>query len=126
MYRYKITEALSHLPFNPRSPFELDQVDSFLRSYALFSPAQKRIWSYLLSVHHYGIGVFPSMSMIALNSGCSRNTVQRAVNFFISQCYLMKKRRAYTSNIYFIPECLAVLDLDDIQTFTKNHVQAPK
>ena len=97
--------------------------EDFLNIFQLLTPKQQKIWRLL---HWYARNyrlVFPSHERLAQNAGCCRDTVIEALKKFASMGWLGSIKRCFRSSLYFVPDALSSIDLDDPRTFRR---PAPK
>lgn len=92
----------------------------FRNLFKLLSRSTQAIYRYLHWMAKNYRTVFPSREHIAAAVGCSIRTVARALQLFETNGWLVVKKRAYQSNVYFMDESLIALDLDDPKTFMRD------
>lgn len=97
--------------------------EDFLNLFHLLTPKQQKIWRTLHWYSRTFRQIFPAHDRLAKSAGCCRDTVIEALKKFVSMGWLGSIKRCFRSNLYFVPDVLASLDLDDPRTFRR---QAPK
>lgn len=97
--------------------------EDFLNLFQLLTPKQQRIWRCLHWFSKNFRQVFPSHAKLAKVVGCCRDTVIEAIKKFAELGWIGSFKRCYRSNLYFVPETLSELDIDNPKTFRR---PAPK
>jgi helix-turn-helix protein len=95
-------------------------VNSLLSCFQLMSKGHRAVFKYLQWMAKTFRNVFPSLESIAKATGFSPKTVQRAVAKFVIMNWLIKVRRPYQSNVYYMPDEIIDLNIDDSSAFFRN------
>jgi hypothetical protein len=91
--------------------------ENFLNTFQLLSPKQQKIWRYLQYCSNTIRQVFPSQQTIANKCGCHRSTVNVTIGKFFQWGWLVKKKRCYRSNVYFVNDELKAINTYGKDTF---------
>lgn len=95
-------------------------VNSLLNCFQLMSKGHRAIFKYLHFMAKTCRNVFPSLAHIAKVKGLCIKTIQRAIDKFVAMDWLIKIRRPYQSNVYYMPDEIIDLNLEDSSTFLRN------
>ncbi len=95
-------------------------IESLLTGFQLMSKGTRKVFKYLQWMSKTYRNVFPSLESIAKGTGLSVKTVQRAINSFVTMDWLIKIRRPYQSNVYYMPDEIININLEDSEAFFRN------
>lgn len=99
-------------------------IESFLDTFQLLTPSQKRIWRYLQAMAKHCRHVFPSQETIAKKCGCTRRTVCAAIKKFSELGWISAFRRGFQSCVYWVKKALLPVDTLSSETFRKGDFTA--
>lgn len=99
-------------------------LESFLCKFQILTYSAQRIWKYLKYLSMKCIHVFPSHETIAKACDCHRSTVIRILKMFEELEWIFVKQRCFRSNLYYMPDELIQMDLDNPETFTRARLKA--
>lgn len=93
--------------------------ESFVASWVVLTPIQRRIFKYLHYMSREYKYVFPSVPRIAEVCKCGTATVKRAIRKFTELEWLGRVKRSFQSNLYMLLDFLIQMNMEDSNLFAR-------